>query len=191
MKYICLCLVVLGYLGIPATARAAACGTEGSTFVISEGLIEPVNEVSTCTVPITLPPLTLVMFDIMEPNPSNPLLPVSDYLDITNDLLTGQALLTLTSDGEDQFGVDIGLASRALAGAIQVPEVILPSGESGALIHVKISDNIAFDVKVISEAGAGGEVPEPASVFLLGAGLTGLVALKKRLGRWIGPKVPA
>ena len=114
-------LLLFGCLLLPPLIRAdmVTCTQIGpNTIQITEpGLVpgtpEPVNEVNACVLPagFTAPALG-AFFDLMEPNPADPLLPVSDYFDITN-----LGIVTLTSDP-----LDIGLPSRPLI-ATEVPEV--------------------------------------------------------------------
>src|SRR5438094_614508 len=104
-------LLLLGCLLIPALTRAdtITCTQIGPTTIgITEpvlvlGTPEPLSEVTACVLPdgFTAPALG-AFFDLMEPNPANPLLPVSDYFDIT-----ALGVVTLTSDP-----LEIGLVSR-------------------------------------------------------------------------------
>ena len=160
--------VPLGCLLIPAVALASTlspCRQIGpDTILITEkplvpGTPEPLTEATACLLPAGFaPPATTMMFDLMEPNPSNPLLPVSDYFNVTS---TG--LVVLVSDP-----LEVGLAARPLA--TSVPEVG-PDNTNGAIIK---AGGINFEV--ISDRKPRSPISEPSSVVLLltGVGLLGL-----------------
>jgi len=158
-------LLLLGCLLIPTVTRADTLCTQigPNTIQITEpglvpGTTEPLNEINICVLPtgFTRPALG-AFFDLTDPNPVNPLLPVSDYFDITN-----LGVVTLTSDP-----LDIGLASRPLI-ATSVPEVG-SEGSNGATITLE-----GVTYVVISDSPGGAAVPEPSAILLM---LTGLLML--------------
>src|SRR5260370_19635539 len=91
---------------------------------------------------------------LVDLNPANPLVPVSDYCDIT-----ALGVVTLTSDP-----LEIGLVSRPLI-ATSVPEVG-SEGSNGATITVA---GVTYVVN--SDSPGGSAVPEPLSMLLV---LTGI-----------------
>ena len=158
-----LLVLLLGCLLMPALSRSDTliCKKIGlHTLLITEpGLVpgapEPTNEVNACTLPTGFtPPAQDTFFDLMDPNPADPLLPVSDYFDITS-----LGLVTLTSDP-----LEIGLPTRPLI-ATPVPEVG-SENLNGALITV---GGVTYDV--MSDMPGRAAVPEPSPMLLL---LTGI-----------------
>jgi hypothetical protein len=111
-------------------------------------------------------------FDLVDLNPANPLLPVSDYFDIT-----ALGVVTLTSDP-----LEIGLVSRPLI-ATSVPEVG-SEGSNGATITVA---GVTYVVN--SDSPGGSAVPEPLSMLLV---LTGVAVLgvSKYRNRGSQPSIP-
>src|SRR5579859_22557 len=159
-------LLLAGCLFIPALiwADPLTCTQTGpDTILITEpGLVsgtgEPLTEINACVLPAGVPaPALDALFDLTEPNASNPLLPISDYFDITS-----LGVVTLTSDV-----MEIGLPSRPLI-ATAVPEVG-SEGSNGATIVVA---GVTYDI--ISDAPGGAAVPEPSSILLM---LTGVAVL--------------
>jgi hypothetical protein len=154
-------VLLLGCLLIPALAWAdtLTCKQVGPhTVLITEKLVPGVdNEVTACMLPAGLtPPAADTFFDLTEPNPADPLLPVSDYFDITT-----LGLVTLTSDP-----LEIGLPARPLA--TSVPEVGTER-KNGAIITV---GGVTYDV--MSDMPGRAAVPEPSPMLLI---FTGVVLL--------------
>ena len=172
-------LLLLVCLLVPTLTRAdsVTCTQIGpNTIQIAEpGLVpgtpEPLTEVNACVLPAGFAaPALGALFDLTEPNASDPLLPVSDYFDIT---ILG--VVTLTSDP-----LDIGLPSRSLI-ATSVPEVG-SEGSNGATIVVS---GVTYDI--ISDSSGGAAVPEPSSMLLLltGGALLGVSKYFKSRKRFV------
>ena len=158
-------LLLVGFLLVSGLTRAdTVCTQTGpDTIRITEpglvsGTSEPLTEINACVLPagFTAPALG-AFFDLMEASPADPLLPVSDYFDIT-----ALGVVTLTSDP-----LDIGLPSRFPI-ATSVPEVG-SGGSDGATIVVA-----GVTYVVISDSPGGAAVPEPSAILLM---LTGLLML--------------
>ena len=174
-------LLLLGCLLIPSLTRAdtITCTQIGPTTIqITEqplvlGTPEPLNEVNACVLPTGFAaPLLGAFFDLVEPNPANPLLPVSDYFDITS-----AGLVTLTSDP-----LELGLARRLLI-ATAVPEVG-PEGSNGATITVA-----GVTYVVISDGPGGSVVAEPSSMLLALIGVA-MLGISKYRNRGSQPGIP-
>ena len=161
-------LLLLGCLLIPGLTRADSviCTQTGpNTIQIAEpglvpGLPEPLTEVNACMLPAGFATPTVdASFDLTEPNPSNLLLPVSDYFDVT-----ALGLVTFTSDP-----LDIGLPSRLIA--TTVPEVGSEGSNGATIVVAGVTYNLISD-----SPGGGGTVPEPSSMLLMltGAALLGV-----------------
>jgi len=161
-------LLLLGCLLIPVSTRAdpVTCTQTGpDTIQIAEpglvpGMPEPLTEVNACVLPAGFAtPAVDASFDLTEPNPSDPLLPVSDYFDVT-----ALGLVTFTSDP-----LDLGLPSRLIA--TPVPEVGSEGSNGATIVVAGVTYNLISD-----SPGVGASVPEPSSVLLMltGAALVGV-----------------
>jgi hypothetical protein len=167
-------LLLLGCLLIPTVTRAETLCTQigPNTIQITEpGLVpgtpEPLNEINVCVLPAGFAaPALGAFFDLTDPNPADPLLPVSDYFDITN-----LGVVTLTSDL-----LDIGLPRRPLI-ATEIAEVVGSNGSDGATIVVA-----GVTYVVISDSPGGAAVPEPSSMLLVLTGVALLGVWKYRNG---------
>ena len=164
----CLTVLSLGCLLMPALSRAdtLTCQQIGphEILIVEPSLVpgapEPTNEVSACLLPTGFtPPTQNTFFDMMEPNPPDPLLPVSDYFDITS-----LGLVTLTSDP-----LELGLPTRP---AIATPvQEVGPDNRNGAFITV---GGVTYDV--MSDMPRRARVPEgsPILLVLTGAAILGV-----------------
>ena len=158
-------LLLLGCLLIPTVTRAETLCTQigPNTIQITEpGLVpgtpEPLNEINVCVLPAGFTAPTLAaFFDLTEPNPADPLLPVSDYFDITN-----LGVVTLTSDP-----LDIGLLRRPL-----IAEPVLEVGSNGSDGATIVVAGVTY--VIISDSPGGAAIPEPSSMLLV---LTGVALL--------------
>jgi hypothetical protein len=142
------CALAGSHLALPGHALAislvpppacAMISTNPLTFAIAE---DQATETSSCGLPASLAVLPgTVTWDLLEPNPSNPQLPVSDYVDVVSDFPAGPIVLGVTSDTSTPEG---GLAIRPITALVQESG---PEGSNGALVSFLLTP-VPFYVSV-------------------------------------------